>query len=96
MKRYTARYTLEAGRIIKNLHPQIKLLIRSAIDELLEHPFSGHELQFELKGFRSKKVKRYRIIYQVNEEEPSIDVYYAGHQRDIYESFRDLIQSRQK
>ncbi|HEX3036624.1 MAG TPA: type II toxin-antitoxin system RelE/ParE family toxin [Thermodesulfobacteriota bacterium] len=67
MKSYTVRYTLEAGRIIKKLHPQIKSLIRSAIDELVEHPFSGHELQFELKGFRSKKVKRYRIIYRVNE-----------------------------
>jgi mRNA interferase RelE/StbE len=94
MKKYRVRYTPEAGQIIKNLHPQMKALIRDAVDELLEKPFSGHELQFELKGFRSRKVKRYRIIYKVNEEEYSVDVYYVGHRRDIYESFQKLIQSK--
>ena len=94
MKKYRARYTPEAGQIIKNLHPQIKALIWDAVDELLEKPFSGHELQFELIGFRSIKVKRYRIIYKVNEEGSLIDVYYVGHRRDIYESFQKLIQSK--
>jgi mRNA interferase RelE/StbE len=94
MKKYRVRYTPEAGQIIKNLHPQMKALIRDAVDELLEKPFTDHELQFELKGFRSRKVKRYRIIYKVNEEESSIDVYYVGHRRDIYESFQKLIQSK--
>ncbi len=94
MKRYRARYTPESGRIIKSLHPQIKALIRDAVDDLAENPFSGHELQFELIGFRSTKVKRYRIIYKVNEEESSIDIYYVGHRRDVYENFRRLIQSR--
>ena len=91
MKRYRARYTHEAGRVIRAIHPEIKALIRQAVDELLRKPFSGHELQFELKGFRSRKVKRYRIIYKVNEEECLIEVYYVGHRRDVYNSFRKLI-----
>ena len=91
MKGYRARYTHEAGRVIRTLHPQIKALKRQAVDELLCKPFSGRELQFELKGFRSRKVKRYRIIYRVNEEECLIEVYYVGHSRDVYDSFRKLI-----
>jgi mRNA interferase RelE/StbE len=91
MKRYRAQYTHEAVRVIRALHPQIKPLIRQAVDELLRKPFSGHELQFELKGFRSRKVKRYRIVYKVDEERSIIEVYYVGHRRDVYDSFRNLI-----
>ena len=51
----------------------------------------GTELTGELDGFRSYRIKRYRIIYRVNEEESCLEVYHVGHRRDVYETLRSLL-----
>ena len=85
------RFTPEAAGLFSKLHPENKKLIKSALKDLLQVPYSGQELQEELSGFRSYKSKRYRILYKVNEEENSIEIYYVGHRRDVYEQFRQLL-----
>jgi len=92
---YRARYTPEASAIIKRLHPTIKTAVRVGIGEIMETPLAGRELQLELRGFRSFRVSRNRIIYKINEEESCIEIHYVGPRRDVYESFRDLL-SRKK
>lgn len=91
MKPYRARYTPEAAAIIRKLHPTVKAAIRTGIDELMKAPLAGHELQFELSGFGSFRVARYRIIYRINDEESCIEIHYVGPRRDVYESFRELL-----
>ena len=91
MKKWKIRFTPEAARLLSKLHPESKKLIKSALQELLQAPYSGHDLQEELSGFKSFKSKRYRIIYRVNEEQYVIEVYYVGHRKDIYEQFRRLL-----
>jgi mRNA interferase RelE/StbE len=91
MKTYRLRYTREASRIIKKLHPTIKATIRAGIRDLLKDPLAGRELQFELKDFRSFRISRYRVIYTINHEESCIEIHHVGPRRDIYESFRDLL-----
>jgi mRNA-degrading endonuclease RelE of RelBE toxin-antitoxin system len=39
-------------------------------------------------------VRRYRIIYRVNEEEFCIEVYHVGHRRDVYQTLRSLLSRR--
>jgi hypothetical protein len=51
------------------LPPEIKRLVRSAIDTLLTKPTVGTALTGELVGYRSYRVRRYRIIYRINEDE---------------------------
>ena len=92
MKKYRPRFTPEASRIIAHLPPEAKKLVRTSIDELTSQPFKGDELQMELSGFRSLKSKRYRIIYKVNEADSSIDIYYVGLRKDVYETFRELLE----
>ncbi|HIE23411.1 MAG TPA: hypothetical protein EYP68_04195 [Candidatus Korarchaeota archaeon] len=92
MKKYKARFTPETSRIIAHLPPETKRLIRASIDELTSQPFKEDELQMELSGFRSLKPKRYRIIYKVNEVDSSIDIYYVGLRKDVYENFRRLLE----
>ena len=92
MKKYRKRFTPEASRIIAHLSPEVKRLIRTSIDELTSQPFKGDELQMELSGFRSLKSKIYRIIYKVNEADSSIDIYYVGPRKDVYETFRELLE----
>ena len=85
------RLTKEAGKLISKSHPETKRLIKAALKELQTDPHAGHDLEEELSGFKSMRVKRYRIVYKINEEEKSLDVYYVGHRRDVYEQFRLML-----
>ena len=91
MKGYRARYTPEAADRIRKLHPQVKREIREGIRALLVSPLSGHSLQFELAGLRSYRVRTYRIIYRVNDDESCLDIVLVGPRRNVYEELRTLL-----
>ncbi len=91
MKNFKIRFPPEAAGLFSKLHPENKKLVKFALNELRKAPYSGHDLQEELSGFKSYSSKRYRILYKVNDEEYIIDVYYIGRRKDIYEQFRRLL-----
>ena len=91
MIQWKIRLTPEAAKILSKLHPENKKLIKSALKQISQSPYSGTELQEELSGFRSFKPKRYRILYKPNEEEQTVEIYYIGHRRDVYEHFKRLL-----
>ena len=91
MKKLKIRFTPESAKLISKLHPDSKKMIKSGLKELQKNIHSGDDLQEELSGFKSYKIKRYRIIYRHNEDENSTDVYYVGHRSDVYEQFRELL-----
>lgn len=93
MKDLRIRFTPEAARFIAKLHPESRKTVRQALDQIRRNPYSGHDLQEELSGFKSVKSKRYRVIYKVEERSSSVDVYVVGHRRDVYEQFRALLKS---
>ncbi len=96
MKNIRLKFTLEAARLLAKLHPEAKKFIKASLEELLRNPYLGDDLQQELSGFKSYKIKRYRVLYDINEEEEVIQVYYVGHRRDVYEQFRDLLSDLHK
>ena len=96
MKDLRLTFTPEAARLLANLHPESKKLIKAGLTELRQNPHLGDDLQQELSSFKSYKIKRYRILYDINEEEEVIQVYYVGHRRDVYEQFRDLLSDLHK
>jgi mRNA interferase RelE/StbE len=91
LSKFFARYTPECSRLISKLLPEIKRLVRSTIDALLTKRDMGTELTGELEGYRSYRVRRYRIIYRVNEDDSCLEVYHVGHRRDVYETLRSLL-----
>jgi mRNA interferase RelE/StbE len=91
MKKYKMRFTQEASRILSKFHPDNKKLIKQALEELRQNPHVGSDLQEELYGFKSFKFKRYRILYNINEEDTFIQISHIGHRRDVYEQFRRLL-----
>jgi len=93
MRDLRIRFSPEAARFIAKVHPENRKIIRQALDQIRRNPYSGHDLQEELSGFKSFKSKRYRIIYKVEERSSSIDIYVVGHRRDVYEQFRVLLKS---
>ncbi len=94
MSKVFARYTPTCARLIAKLPPEIKRLVRSTIDALVAKPKMGTELTGELDGYRSYRVRRYRVIYRINEEDSCIEVYHVGHRRDVYETLRSLLSRR--
>lgn len=92
MKTYRLRFTPEAGRLIAHLHPENKKQIKKALAQIQKNPYLGNDLQEELTGFKSFKPKRYRILYQVDDMNSTVDVYYVGHRRDVYNEFRRLLK----
>ena len=91
MTNFKIRFTTEVAGLFSKLHPENKKLIKFALNELRQTPYSGNDLQEELSGFKSYSSKRYRILYTVNDKEHIIEVYYIGHRKDIYEQFRHLL-----
>ena len=92
MTPYRVRYTPEAGGRIRKLHPEVKQEIRDAIRTLQDAPLTGHSLQHELFGYRSYRVRSYRIIYRLNDDERTIDVIFIGQRRNVYEELLSLVR----
>ena len=91
MTPYRARYTPEAAERIRKLHPEIKREIRDGIRTLLNNPLAGHALHSELSGYWSYRVRTYRIIYQIKDDDTSLDVVFVGPRRNVYEELRALL-----
>jgi len=76
----------------KTGYPEVKQEIWEAIRTLQESPLSGHTLQQGLTGFRSFRVRAYRIIYGLNDEDRTIDVIFVGQRRNVYEELLALVK----
>ena len=90
------QFTSESSRLLSKLHPENKKLVKQALTELRQNPHVGKNLQEELSGFKSLRLKQYRIIYNINEEENFIQIYHIDRKRDIYEQFKRLLIELQK
>ncbi|MGH8522757.1 MAG: type II toxin-antitoxin system RelE family toxin [Gammaproteobacteria bacterium] len=88
------RYTTEAASLIRKLHPEVKRLVRQALRDLLDNPLIGHELRLNLSGFRSYRVKGYRVLYQIDDRDGFLEIYYVGRRRDVYESFQAFLADK--
>jgi len=96
MKKWKMRFTPEASRLVAKLHPENKKLLKQSLNGLRQNPHSGKDLQEELFGFKSLRLKRYRVIYTFSEEDNYIEIYYIGRRSDVYEQFRRLLTELQK
>ena len=88
---YKIRFTPEVARLLSKLHPENKKLIKNGLKELKKNPEIGGNLQEELSGFKSYRLKRYRVIYKIIEEQKEMHIYYIGHRTDVYEQFQNLL-----
>ena len=95
MKKWKMRFTPESSRLMSKLHPENKKLIKQALTDLQQNPYTGKDLQEELSGFKSLRLKQYRIIYDINEEKKIIQIYNIGPRRDVYEQLRRLLTELQ-
>ncbi len=57
-----------------------------AIDRLAEQPLAGSVLKGGLRGLRRVRVGRYRVLYEVLDEELVVLVIHVSHRREAYRS----------
>ncbi len=91
MTPYRIRFTPTAVASIRHLHPSVKQTVREAIRGLRADPLTGHPLSFELAGFRSLRVLRYRVIYRMHDPDRALEIHMVGPRKDIYEVFQQLL-----
>jgi mRNA interferase RelE/StbE len=48
-------------------------------------PFSGERLLHELTGLWKYKLRRFRLIYEVDRKARLIRIFAVGHRREVYE-----------
>ena len=79
-------YTSIAQKFIKLLDSKDKERIMKSVESLQNNPDLGKQLVGPLKGLRSLRVGRYRIIYKKEINELIILIVAIGHRKNIYRS----------
>lgn len=78
--------------LIRKSHPEIKRKIKSGLEHIQKTPEAGKSLKDELKGLRSYRVSRFRIIYRISTRN-IIEIVTVGPRKVIYEeTFRIIIK----
>lgn len=72
-------------RLPKNVRDSIKKAIK---ERLQVDPINfGKPLRYNLKGFKRLRIGAYRIIYEVDKDNKSIQINAIRHRKDIYDDF---------
>ncbi len=95
-RKFRLLYSETSRNQIKKLHPHLKPVIKSKIEQMQEKPYSGKFLEKELSGYLSLRAKRYRIIYKILEDEKVLQIHYVGHRKDIYQLFGEQLRELKK
>lgn len=88
---FQVKLTATAAEMFGRLPPDTRKNIKSGLKGLAENPYIGKPLQNELALFRSLKLKRFRIIYRIDEGNTRVVVYAIGHRKDIYEVILQIL-----
>jgi len=85
------------AEIIRHLPPNVKRSIKQALRSLSSLPFSGEPLLRELAGLWRYKVRRFRIVYEIDRKKRMIKIFAIGHRREVYEELAEQVrQLRQR
>ena len=83
---YSIRIKCSAARDLRRIpHDDRKRIIR-AIDQLAEQPLAGSLLKGGLRGLRRVRVGRYRVVYEVLDDELVVLVVRVSHRKEAYRS----------
>jgi mRNA interferase RelE/StbE len=80
------------AKVIRHLSPDLKRSIKQAIRFLSVDPFSGAPLMRELSGLWKFKVRRFRIVYELDRKARVVRIFANGHRREVYEELADRLR----
>jgi mRNA interferase RelE/StbE len=85
MAAYRPNIPTHVAEIIRHLPPDVKRSIKQALRSLSAVPFLSAPLMRELLGLWIFKVRRFRIIYELDRKARVLRIFAIGHRRDVYE-----------
>ena len=85
MAAYRPNIPPHVADIIRHLPPDVKRSVKQAVRALSADPSMGVPLRRELSGLLKFKVRRFRIIYELDRKARVIRIFAIGHRRDVYE-----------
>jgi mRNA interferase RelE/StbE len=80
------------AEVVRHLAPDIKRSVKQALRALCSDPFSGEPLLRELAGLRKYRVRRFRIVYEIDRHRRLLRIFAVGHRRDVYERIADQLR----
>ena len=72
-------------------YTQLKRKIKSALKRIIDDPIAGKSLRDELKGLKSFRLSRFRIIYRIYSKN-IIEIIAIGPRKTIYEETYRMIK----
>lgn len=82
------------AEVIRSLHPDLKRSIKSAVRAIAADPECGEPLKRELDGLRKYRVRRFRIVYAVDQKTRVIRLMAVGHRRHVYEELTERLRQK--
>jgi len=82
----------QVAEIVRHLPPELKRGIKQALRSLSADPFAGAPLIGELSGLWRIKIRRFRIVYELNRKTRVIRIFAIGHRREVYEQVADRLR----
>lgn len=84
------------AEVIRSFHPDLKRSIKSAIRAIAADPECGEPLKRELGGLRKYRVRRFRIVYAVDQKSRVIRLMAVGHRRHVYEELTERFRRERR
>jgi mRNA interferase RelE/StbE len=88
---YRLRVSDGTAGFLRSVHPEIKKKIRAALEIIASEPSAGKSLRDEMKGLRSFKIGRFRIIYKA-ESKGIVEIVAMGPRKIVYEETYRLLK----
>lgn len=86
----------QVAEAIRSLHPDLKRSIKSAIRAIAVDPECGGPLQRELDGLRKYRVRRFRIVYAVDQKIRVIRLMAVDHRRHVCEELTEQLRRKKR
>ena len=77
------------SEVIRHFSPDLKRSIKAAVRALCMNPNEGAPLVKELKGLWKYRVRRFRIVYAIDQRRKVLRVMAIGHRRSVYEELSE-------
>jgi len=81
---YRARLLNSFQKQEKKLNAEVKEGVIEAVEEILSDPYSGVDLKGNLRGYRDKRVGKYRIVYKIDESEKRVIFFDVDLRKRVY------------
>jgi mRNA interferase RelE/StbE len=78
---------------VRHCHPDLRQSLKEALRALAADPSLGEPLKAELAGFWKYRVRRFRIVYELDHKARLLRVLAIGHRGSVYER---LAESRRR